>query len=405
MGAASGLLGFAGGAGGTGFATPQQANIQRPTTNQQATDAYTQNQAALAQQQAFLTALQGQNGIGNQSSVFNQLQGVANGTGPNPAQAMLNQATGANVANQAALMAGQRGAGQNVGMIARQSANQGAGIQQNAAGQAATMQAQQSLGALNQLGGIAGQQVAQQQAGTNAMTQAQQAEQQNLLNSIAQQNNAAVGMQSNVNNANANLAGTTMTGQQNLIGGGMNAMGGGAKMVGGAEGGQVDPTIGGGLVQPETMPYAPKGASKDSDLYKGASSFGKFLTAKKASPEMGGPTNAGDIHGMQGTGDFAEGGQVPAMLSPGEIRIHAKDVTAVAEGKKSPLAGEKIPGKPKVAGAKNDYANDTIPKTLNEGDIILPRSVTQSKNPHWAAKAFVEQILQKNGSLQSKRKK
>ncbi len=85
------------------------------------------------------------------------LQGIANGTGPNPAQAMLNQQTGANVAQQAALMAGQRGAGANVGLMARQAAQQGAGIQQQAVGQGATMQANQSLGAIGQMG-------AQQQA-------------------------------------------------------------------------------------------------------------------------------------------------------------------------------------------------------------------------------------------------
>ena len=64
------------------------------------------------------------------------------------------------------------------------------------------------------------------------------------------------------------------------------------------------------------------------------------------------------------------------------------------------MSGEKIPGKPKVGGAKNDYANDTVPKTLNEGDIILPRSVTQSKNPHWAAHKFVQDIM-----MQKHRKK
>jgi hypothetical protein len=96
--------------------------------------------------------------------------------------------------------------------------------------------------------------------------------------------------------------------------------------------------------------------------------------------------------------NYAKGGKVPALVSPGEIRIHAKDVKKVAEGKKSPMSGEKIPGKAKVAGAKNSYANDTVPKTLNEGDIILPRSVTQSKNPHWAAHQFVSAIMAKQGT-------
>ncbi len=107
---------------------------------------------------AQVGAMQGlQNVAGQQQMTADMLQGIANGTGPNPAQAMLNQQTGANVAQQAALMAGQRGAGANVGLMARQAAQQGAGIQQQAVGQGATMQANQSLGAIGQMG-------AQQQA-------------------------------------------------------------------------------------------------------------------------------------------------------------------------------------------------------------------------------------------------
>lgn len=394
MGFAGGLLGTAGGAAGTGFATPQQAPIQKPTTDQQAKDAYTANQAALAQQQAFLNQLQGQNGIQNQSNVFNQLQGVANGTGPNPAQAMLANNTGANVANQAALMAGQRGAGANAGLIARQAAQQGANTQQQAAGQGAALQAQQSLNALNQLGGIAGQQVGQQQTATQNLTASQQAEQQQLLNSIAQQNNAAVGMQSNVNTANAGLANTTMQGQQALLGGLMNAAG---AMF--AEGGTV-PAEPQHLVDysKETPDFGNKGAN---ELYKGSSSFGKHIAEymnKPGASGVGTSVGSAGTPGMVGVPTMAEGGQVPALVSPGEIRIKAKDVPAVAKGEKSPLDGEKIPGKPKVSGSKNSYANDTVPKTLNEGDIILPRSVTQSKHPHWAAHKFVSALMAKKGN-------
>ena len=162
MGAWSGLLGNNNGANGTGFSTPQGANITNPTNPGQINNAYSGNQTALAQQQALLQALQAQGGLGNQSQVYNQLQGVVNGTGPNPAQAQLAQATGTNVANQAALMAGQRGAGSNVGLIARQAGQQGAATQQNAVGQAATLQANQSLNALNSAGSIANTQVANQ---------------------------------------------------------------------------------------------------------------------------------------------------------------------------------------------------------------------------------------------------
>jgi hypothetical protein len=97
-----------------------------------------------------------------------------------------------------------------------------------------------------------------------------------------------------------------------------------------------------------------------------------------------------------GTALAAEGGKVPALVSPGERYLPPKEVAKVVKGQKSPMeAGEKIPGKPKVGGAKNSYANDTVPKTLEEGGIVLPRSVTQSKNPEWAAHKFVRDVMAK----------
>ncbi len=180
---------------------------------------------ALSQQQAFTQALQAQNGIGNQSNVYGQLGGIANGTGPNPAMAALNQATGNNTANQASLMAGQRGSGANTGLIARQAAQQGAATQQQAAGQGATMQANQSLNALNLQGGIAGQQVANQAGAVQNQSVASQNEQQNLLNAIAAQNNANVAMQSNQNNANAGVAQQVARSQANLASGLTGAIG------------------------------------------------------------------------------------------------------------------------------------------------------------------------------------
>jgi hypothetical protein len=82
---------------------------------------------------------------------------------------MLSQATGANTANQAALMAGQRGSGANAGLMARQAAQQGAANQQNSAGQAATMQANQSLNALNSMGSLATSQANQQANATQGV--------------------------------------------------------------------------------------------------------------------------------------------------------------------------------------------------------------------------------------------
>lgn len=86
--------------------------------------------------------------IGSEQNLANEYQGIANGTGPNPALNALNQQTATNVANTAALQAGQRGGSQNAGLLARQIGQQGAATQQAAVGQAATTQANQQLGAL-----------------------------------------------------------------------------------------------------------------------------------------------------------------------------------------------------------------------------------------------------------------
>lgn len=421
----------------------QGAGLMTPVTQQQATDAYNQSQQALQQQQQFVQALQGQNGIQNQSNVYNQLAGVAAGTGPNPAQAMLNQATGANVANQAALMAGQRGAGANVGLMARQAAQQGGALQQQAAGQGATMQANQSLGALGQMGGLASQQVGQQAAATQGLNQAAQSEQQNLLNSIAQRNQAAVGMQSNMNQSNAQIANTAAQGQQGLIGG---LLGGVGNVLGSlfAEGGEVP--------APQAKPHYADGGTIGAGPSAGPqSAVGKFLFGSAPSQDnadsttafqgMSAPNSAaqsvqkgtqglmggiaGAISGMggdsggvpvqgemntmsggpemsSGTMMAAKGGKVPAKVSPGELYIPPHNVKKVAEGKANPLkAGEKIPGKAKVKG--NSYANDTVSKTLEAGGVVVPKSEMETEDPMEHARRFVAAVMAKHGNKMPKK--
>lgn len=223
MGAIGGLLGIG---GGNNYQNPQLAQILNTTTAQQLQNTAGASAGAVRGQQDLLNAIQRQNGLGNQSQVYGQLQGVANGTGPNPAQAMLNQATGQNVAGQAALMAGQRGASANTGLIARQAAQQGAQTQQNAVGQAAALQAQQSLGALGQAGALANQQAANQIGAVGANTQANQAQQQMMLNAAGQQNQANVANQGSVNQGNAALKSQQMQNQAGFIGGLGNAAGG-----------------------------------------------------------------------------------------------------------------------------------------------------------------------------------
>jgi hypothetical protein len=254
-------------------------NIAQPTTTGQAQTAYGQTQQGLQQQQAFLQALQGQGGLGNQSSVFgqqqnlaNMMQGVAAGTGPNPARAQLNQATGANIAATTAALAGARGAGANPALMARTAARQGADTQQQAAGQGALLEAQQQIAGMGALATqqqnmaqMANQQVANEAAATNAYSTAAQNQQQNLLASINAQNQANVAMQSNINNANAGIQGITAQGQQGLLGG---LLGGAGSVMGlAATGGRVKHSqIGnnpqayadGGGVEPVQRTNAPK---------------------------------------------------------------------------------------------------------------------------------------------------
>lgn len=554
--------GGGGGSAGMGY-RPAAAPVVSPVTAEQATEQYGNVNQGLLGQQNFVDAVRAQHGLQNQSNVFNQLQGVANGTGPNPAQQQLANATGANIANQAALMAGQRGAGANTGLIARQAAMQGANTQQNAAGQAAALQAQQSLNALNQMGGLATNQANQQANATNAYTNAALQAQQNALNSIAGSNTANVGMQSNINNVNGALAGNVATQQGNMMGnlmggigsagnlfkgagglfgggssgditggatgntagiiggsgmlmdGGTAASGADAANAGGlmggsgllmAEGGMVKKYADGGEIANDTtilLPPPETSSRMDSQSADGPqSNIAKMFAEQQAqlnptpvvpikgvggqqsqqSPDMskvgtqalggiqgalsGGGTGSkfGPIGGIIGAGigaeegskpmaeghgyggsDFnwgqagegaakgaasgaaigsivpgigtaigagiggvaggllggfrhAEGGmvKVPALVSPGEKYLSPKDVKKVEKGADPLEEGKTIPGKPKVAGAKNSYANDTVPATLDEGGIVLPRSVTMAKDAPEKAKAFVHAIMKKN---------
>jgi len=268
------------------------------------------------QQQQFVDALGGQNGIGNQSNVFNQQQMLANqlgrqaqGQGPNPALNQLSMTTGQNIANQAALMAGQRGVGNNPGLAARNIANQGAAIQQQATGQAALQRAQQQLAAQQQLqaqqgqmAGLASQQVGQQHSALQGMAGTALGNQQQLL-----------GMQANMNNANAGIAGTNAQSQ--------------------------------------------------------AGGFGSIM---------------GSIGSAVLPGVFAGGGEVTNSSGPQSF---------LGQYAKSFEKGGKVAGKAKIKG--NSYSNDKVPALLSPGEIVLPRSVTQSDEPIEKSKKFVSAVMAK----------
>lgn len=383
---------FGGAPNNAGF-TAQSANVLNPTGIDQANQAYgnvqsaqgnalnaqgatlnalANSQGGVNQQQQLANALAAQNGLANQSSVFNQLQGVANGSGPNPAQAMLNQATGQNVANQASLAAGQRGAGSNIGLLERQAAQTGANTQQNAVGQAANLQANQSLNALGQLGGVANQQVANQIGGVQGLNQAlqnqagltqssqglaqnqqslNQQEQQNILNSINAQNSANIQNVSQQNAANAGLASTNANNTAKAIGAVTNAAG---SALGLAMGGEV------GNPKLNQVPKSDRFPGKaENDHLEAISTIYHNKSFNERYPHKG----------------YFDGGSVEAMKK-----------------------GGKVPGKPVYAG--NNEKNDVVPAMLSKGEIVLPNTVTQSRDPVGAAAQFVAMLEAKKGKGQ-----
>lgn len=362
--AAPALLAGAATAGGSALVNGLLQNNSRGggyqavgATPEQAQATYDQSQQALAQQRSFLSALQAQGGLQNQSQVYGQLQNVAQGQGPNPAQAMLANATGTNVANQAALMAGQRGAGANVGLIARQAAQQGAQTQQNAVGQAAALQAQQSLNALGQAGSMANQEAAQLQNAQQTYGQQALGEQQNILGAIGNQNAANAGVAIN----NAKIGG-------GLAGGALSGLGS---------------AVATSMASPASAPAA--------QPYQGDAATGRDWYKENAQMKAHGGEIKGGPRSKIGQ-FFANGGKVPALVSPGEIYLTPEEAREVAKGKVSPAqAGERIPGKAKVKG--DSLKNDIVHKNLDEGGVVVPRSKATGKDADKKAAKFVAAVL------------
>lgn len=259
---------------------------------------------SLAEQQAFLNALQAQNGIGNQTDVYNQLAGVANGTGPNPAQAMLNEETGRNVEDTASLLGSQRGVSGGGG-VANQIARRGGELRQRSVGQGATLAAQQQLAALGQMGGLATQQVGQQG---------------NFLQGLNQLN---ANQQANINSVEGQVAAGNAAFQRNLVGGGLGSAGTEAFKAASGKGKGVLPV---------GQPNAAGGASfaEGGEVDGPSSMAGQFLKAKmktanapqgQSAFSIGMPFSpGGHVPGVaRVSGDSLKNDTVSAKLSPGEI--------------------------------------------------------------------------------------
>lgn len=219
---AGGLAGAVGGALGANNTFSAQATpIQAGTNTGQLNNAYKGAQGAIEQQQNLTNVVNGNvgQGAGAQENLSNLYSQQIQGKGPNPAQAQLNQSTGENIAQQAALQAGQRGAGANAGAIAANAAQQGGAIQQQAVGQAATLNAQQQLAAEQNLQNLSANQISQGLGATQTLNSEQQNEQNILQGANTAGNNANVTMQSNLNNVNAGVAAGNQQAAGNVLSG------------------------------------------------------------------------------------------------------------------------------------------------------------------------------------------
>lgn len=410
-----------GGPNNAGYTASNANNGQgliMPTTAANATAALGTANTALASQSALATALQagGTQGMNSQSNLATALQAQANGTGPNPAQAALNQNTGTNVANQAALMAGQRGSSANAGLIARQAAQTGAATQQAAVGQGATLQAQQEIAAQQQQAGLAATQVGQETGQTNAAATSAENEQANVLNSINSENNAAVGIQSNMNSVNGGLAQTNANNSAGFVGGVLNGLGAaGASTLNMAEGGEV---VKKGQRDPGANKKLAKVAKKDrlplpkhikgmADIFhKEHFADGGYVAVTPINtPISGGNEAIGNSSPLKDQDKSAsspededdtgvDAGQGMDTVMAGG----AGDAGGASVADLALLAyrGAEVPGKPKVDG-KNTQKNDVVPAMLTPKEIVLPLSVTEADDAPAAAAKFVAAIQAKNG--------
>lgn len=264
------------------------------------------------------------NAEGGLNSLAQSLAAQAQGGGPNLANAQLQSATSQNVANQAALQAGQRGASANPALIARQAAMQGANIQQQAAGQSAQNVLAQQLAAQQQLGNVLG-------------TQGSLANQNYGVTQGAITGNNQIGSQQAGQNAQMN---------QGLISG---IAGAGAKLIGLADGGQVQSQ------QPSFISNF-LGMNKPPQPNPETQAFNQAIVDQDRNKRLG----------IKPPNSYAQGGSVlpfgPMDLKQGGM------VNARAPQEEATIQG-------------NNPKNDKIPAMVSEGEAVIDRETMKDPGP------------------------
>lgn len=395
------------------------APIQAGTNTGQLNNAYTGAQQALSNQNNIASTLTPgvSQGADQQANLSNLYMNQINGGGPNPALAQLNQTTGQNISQQAALAAGQRGAGANAGLLARESAQQGAATQQQAVGQAATLQAQQQLAAEQNLQNLSSSQIGQGTAAVQGQNNAQQNEQNVLQGANTAFNNAQVGQQSNINNVNAAVA----TQNSNNSGGLFGDLAGGISSALGsifAHGGEVKKDK--QQVEMKPMVRAPmkmaEGGLAVAPTSGPQSYVGQWLnsTSNTQGPQIAAPLNVDtSFHDpfakvkspigappeslLKGFNPADAGtiGEAGAADLPGIIEGGAEIAALAYKGGKLMKQGGDVPGKAKVN--HDSIKNDTVPAVLSPGEVVIDKDTLNDKGTvGQMARAVAAHIAKRN---------
>lgn len=324
------------------------------------------------QQLQYLANNQGQI-YGQQQALAQQLQQQMAGQGPNPAQLQYQQNVNQNIAQAQGLISSQRGL--NPALAAKMGANAASQANQQAAGQSGIMQAQQQLAAGQNLGNLYGQ-----------LQQGNVGYQQNYTgaNQGAMQTNAAVA------NANQQQAG-------NLVGGALNGISGALGMAK-AHGGMIENYAGGGFVN-SSGPQSSAGQYLSGGFgalgaMGGSPALATWASGMGSKPGGGGgmPMSQGDMMAggpMDAGGGAAGAGGIEGLTeSAGPLLLMANQGGAV-----NFQPGGYVPGKATVNG--DSPQNDTVPAVVSPGEVVLPRSVVNSKDPQKEAAKFLGAVLAK----------
>lgn len=337
--------------------TPQnEFQAQNPLSPEQ----QAQFASQIQQSQNNFAALQSR-----QAQLANALQAQANGQGPNPGQAMLNQATDRNIQQNAGMISSQKGI--NPALAARLSGENAANMSQQAAGQGAIMGAQQQLGAQAQLGNLY----------SNATNQ----NLNNVSTSGGLTNQAALGVQG----INASVAGQNAAANQATTAGLMNGAGSAAMMAALAHGGIVPHMASGGVAPTQFMSSdASQAIANQMAQQAGIHTMPTGMNIRFAVPQK-----TLSLDSMPGTA--MAGGPMDSLGLPGSSEVGG----AVGPAALVANSGAVVPGKAKVSG--DSASNDTVPAMLSPGEAVIPRSVMDAPNAAEKAKEFIEHLKkQKN---------